>query len=266
MKIVVCVKFVPDLQSDRGFTEALTVARTSDDGVLNELDENALEFAVSLIEDQGSGDDEVIALTMGPDDAEAAVRKALQMGADRAVHVCDDAIAGSDVFGTARVLAAAIQRIGAEGAPVDLVLTGMAALDSLTSLLPTALAASLGWPQATLAIELAVDGNTVTAKRSLDGAEEIMTTTLPAVCSVTDQINEPRYPNFKAIMAAKKKSVEVLGLADLGIDPGTVGTSASWTQVVEAVATPPRAQGILVTDDGSAGANLADYLVENHLA
>ena len=259
MKIVVCVKHVPDLQSDRRLTDEGVIDRSQGDGTLNELDENAVEAAVSIAESLGG---EVTVLTVGPADAEDAVRRGLQMGAERAVHVVDRAIAGSDVFGTATVLAAAIRRIGLD-VPVDLVVTGMASLDGVTSLLPAALAAELDLPQMTLAAELEVADGTVTIRRELDHASEHLTASLPALVSVTDQANEPRYPNFKGIMAARKKQVEVLSLADLGVSPDLVGPAAARTEVVAAAARPPREDRVLLTDDGEAGLRLAAFLVEN---
>jgi electron transfer flavoprotein beta subunit len=266
VRIVVCVKYVPDIQSDRRLGPDGLVVRDGWDGTLNELDENAVEAALVLAE--AAGDGEVVALTVGPAGAEDAARRALQMGADRAVQVRDDAIAGSDVFGTVTVLAAAIRRLGAES-PVDLVLTGMAGLDGLTSLLPAALAAELDLPQLTLAAELAVEdgaqGAQVRVRRELDAATETLTAPLPALVSVTDQANAPRYPNFKGIMAARKKPLDVLTLADLGVDPATVGAAGARTRILEAAERPQRENRVLITDDGTAGTRLAEFLVENKL-
>jgi electron transfer flavoprotein beta subunit len=266
MRIVVCVKHVPDIQSERSLGADGRVVRDGGDGTLNELDENAVEAALSVLETHvdGGGSGEVVVLTVGPEDAEDAVRRGLQMGADVGVHVLDDAIAGSDVFGTALVLAAAIRQLG-EQAPVDLVVTGMAALDGLTSMLPAALAYALDLPQLTLAAEVAVEDAVVRVRRELDTATELLTAPLPALVSVTDQANEPRYPNFKGIMAARKKSVTVLTLADLEIDPDSVGAAGARTAVVEAAARPARENRTLITDDGTAGTQLAAYLVANKL-
>lgn len=261
MKIVVCVKHVPDVQADRRFTDDGLVDRTQGDGTLNELDENAVEAALVLAEAHGG---EVVAVTMGPADAEDAVRRALQMGADHAVHVQDDALAGSDVFATAAVLAAAIRRLGQDG-PVDLVVTGMAALDGLMSVVPSLLAAELGLPQATLAADLAVEDGAVRVRRELDDATEVVRAPLPAVVSVTDQSNQPRYPNFKGIMAARKKPVTAWTLADLGVDAGSGGAAGARTRVLEATPRPARENRVLVTDDGEAGTRLAAYLVQNRL-
>ena len=212
MNIVVCVKYVPDAQSDRTFTEDNTTDREGVDGLLSELDEYAVEEALKIVE---AGDGEVTVVTIGPDAAAEAVKKALQMGADKGVHVLDDAIAGSDAPATSLVLAEAIKKIGTP----DIVLTGMASTDGTMSVVPAMLAERLGLPQVTFASELTVDGGTVKIRRDGDTASETIESSLPALVSVTDQINEPRYPSFKGIMAAKKKPVETWSLADLGVDP-----------------------------------------------
>lgn len=261
MRIVVCVKHVPDLMAERRLDEGGRVVRDGGDGTLNELDENAVEAALALAE---AHDAEVVALTMGPDDAQDAVRRALQMGADRAVHVLDESLAGTDVFGTAVVLAAAVRRIG-QDLPVDLVMTGMASLDALTSMLPAALAATLGLPQLTLAAEVEVADGAVRVRRDLDHATEVLRAPLPALVSVTDQANEPRYPAFAGIMAARKKPVETLTLADLGVDPASVGTAGARTLVLSAAERPARQNRVLLTDEGDGGTRLAEYLVENKL-
>lgn len=261
VRIVVCVKHVPDIQSERALGPDGRVVRDGGDGTLNELDENALEAALALVESAGGT---VTALTVGPDDAADAVRRGLQMGAEDAVHVLDDAVAGSDVIGTARVLAAAIRHLDA-AEHVDLVVTGMAGLDGLTSLLPTALAELLDLPALPLAAELTVDGSTVRVRRNLDHASEVLEATLPALVSVTDQANEPRYPNFKGIMAARKKPITTLTLADLEVDASRVGAAGARTEVLEAAARPPRDNRVLVQDTGDAGVRLAAYLVDNQL-
>ncbi|GAB3683295.1 electron transfer flavoprotein subunit beta/FixA family protein [Angustibacter aerolatus] len=255
MKIVVCVKYVPDAQADRRFRDAdATTDREGVDGRLSELDEYALEAALTLVE---AGEGEVVALTMGPAGAADAVKKSLQMGAHSGVHVLDDAIAGSDSVGTSLVLARAVEKVGG----VDLVLTGMASTDGSMSVVPAMLAERLGLPQVTYASELTVDGGTVSIRRDGDAESQRISASLPAVVSVTDQINEPRYPSFKGIMAAKKKPVETWSLADLGVDAADVGLDAAWTRVEQITPRPPREQGQVVTDDGEGGARLAEYLV-----
>ena len=260
MNIVVCVKYVPDAQADRGFEESdWTTDRVGVDGRLSELDEYPVEEALKVVE---AGDGTVTVLTMGPEGAADAVKKCLQMGAHAGVHVCDEAIAGSDAVATSLVLARAIQKIGQSG-PVDLVLTGMASTDGVMSVVPAMLAERLGLPQVTYASELTVDAaaGTVTARRDGDAETLEVTAQLPALVSVTDQINEPRYPSFKGIMAAKKRPVQTWGLADLGLDPAQVGLAAAWTRVEQVTARPPRERGQVVKDEGDAGRRLAEFLV-----
>ena len=264
MRIVVAVKLVPDIQAERSLRPDGRLVRDGGDGTLNELDENAVEAALTLVEEAEDG--EVVVLTVGPEDAVDAVRRGLQMGADEAVHVLDDALAGSDAVATATVLAAAVRRLS-EAQPVDLVLTGMAALDGLTSLVPTMLADLLGLPALTLATEVLVDetAGTVSVRRELDHAAELLRAPMPAVVSVTDSANEPRYPGFKGIMAARKKAVTTWTVQDLGLDAAVVGQAGARTRVLAATERPPREALVLVTDGGDAGVRLAVYLVENKL-
>ena len=253
MRIVVCAKHVPDATADRAFAEDGTTDRAGVDGVLSELDEYAVEEALKLKE---SGGGEVTVLTMGPARAADAIKKSLQMGADKGLHVTDDALAGSDAAATSLVLAEAVKKIG----DVDLVLFGMASTDAAMSVVPAMVAERLGLPQVTFASELSIEGRSVTIRRDGDVATEIVSSGLPAVVSVTDQINEPRYPSFKGIMAAKKKPVQTWSLADIGVDPGAVGLEAAWTRVDSVSKRPPREQGLIVSDDGNGGAVLAQYL------
>jgi electron transfer flavoprotein beta subunit len=256
MDIVVCVKYVPDAQADRTFSSSdNTTDRVGVDGLLSELDEYAVEEALKLAEAAG-GESSVTVLTVGPEQAGAAIRKSLQMGADKAVHVQDDALHGSDSIATSLVLAKAIEKIGRP----DLVLTGMASTDGTMSVVPAMLAERLGLPQVTFASELTVDGDRATIQRDGDTSTETVTAGLPAVVSVTDQINEPRYPSFKGIMAAKKKPVEVWSLADIDVPADQVGLAAAWTRVESFAARPPREKGQVVTDDGTGGQQLAQYL------
>lgn len=256
MRIVVCVKYVPDLQSTRGFADG-RVVRKPEDGSMNELDEHAVEAALQLVEAAGG---EVIALCVGGPDAITAVRRAFQLGVTTGVLVADDAIAGSDVFCTARVLAAAV-RVLAEDGPIDLVLTGMAALDGLTSMMPTVLAAELGWAQLTLASSLVVDAGVARIERHVADAHEVVEANLPVLVSITDEANKPRFPNFKAIVAARSAEVTRLSLAELGVDPATVGAAGSRTIVLDASPRPPRAEREILHDTGDAGERLAAFLV-----
>jgi electron transfer flavoprotein beta subunit len=161
-------------------------------------------------------------------------------------------------------LAAAIRHLGSDS-PVDLVLTGMASTDGETSLVPAQLAERLDLPQVTFASSLEVEGNRVVARRDSDTHYETIEATLPALVSVTDQINEPRFPNFKGIIAAKRKTVTTLSLADIGVDPSSVGRSGSWTAVQTAEARPPRQAGTIITDEGDAGIKLVDFLADQKL-
>lgn len=257
MKIVVCVKYVPDAAAERSFREEdKTVDRAAADGLLSELDEHAVEEALTLVE--ASGDGEVVALSMGPDDASQAVRKTLQMGADAGVHVCDEVLHGSDAASTSLVLAAALRKIGS----YDLVMCGMASTDGGMSVVPAMLAERLGVGQATFASAVEVGSGQVRIRRDGETATETIEADLPAVVSVTDQCNEPRYPSFKQIMAAKKKPFDTWSLADLEVEPGKVGLSASRTTVAAFTPRPARTRGTIVTDEGEGGLRLAEFLAE----
>jgi electron transfer flavoprotein beta subunit len=246
------VKYVPDATADRTFNSDNTVDRENVDGLLSELDEYAVEQALQVVE---AGEGEVTVVTVGPDDAADAVRKALQMGADAGVHVVDDAIHGSDAFATSLVLAEAIKKI-----EYDLVFFGMGSTDGGLGVVPTLVAERLGLPAVTFGSELTVDGDTVKIVRDGDVATQEIEATGPLVVSVTDQTDEARYPSFKGIMAAKKKPVETWSLSDLGLDAGDVGLDAAWTKVESFEPRPPRTAGEIVTDEGDGGTKLAEFL------
>ncbi|MEU5980664.1 electron transfer flavoprotein subunit beta/FixA family protein [Streptomyces sp. NPDC047315] len=254
LKIVVCVKYVPDASGDRGFGGDLTVDREGVDGLLSELDEYAVEQALRVAEGV-EGDAEVTVVTVGPEDARDAVRKALSMGADRGVHVEDDGIHGSDVMGTSLVLASVVEKVG-----FDLVVCGMASTDGVGGVVPALLAERLGVAQVTLLSEVSVEGSVVRGRRDGEGAVEVLEASLPAVVSVTDQSGEARYPSFKGIMAAKKKPVESWDLDDLDLDGEQVGSAGAWTAVDEATERPARVAGKVVTDEGEGGKQLAEFL------
>ncbi|HET9861162.1 MAG TPA: electron transfer flavoprotein subunit beta/FixA family protein [Nocardioidaceae bacterium] len=255
MNIVVCVKYVPDATADRHFEDDNTVDRVGVDGLLSELDEYAVEQALQ-VKEKFAEDSEVTVLTVGPEQASDAIRKGLQMGADKAVHVVDDAIAGSDAVATSLVLAEAIKKI-----PHDLVVCGMASTDGSMGVVPAMLAERLGVPAVTLGSKVDMSGDKLRIRRDGDTATEIIEGTLPLVMSVTDQSGEARYPSFKGIMAAKKKPVETWSLADLGVDAGQVGLSVAWSQVEDTTPRPPRTAGEIVTDEGGSGATaLVEFL------
>jgi electron transfer flavoprotein beta subunit len=259
MNIVVCVKYVPDATADRHFEADNTVDRVGVDGLLSELDEYAVEQALQ-IKEKLSGDDGsdtvVTVLSVGPEDAADAIRKALQMGADKGVHVVDDAIAGSDALATSLVLAEAIKKLDH-----DLVICGMSSTDGAMGVVPAMLSERLGVPGLTLGSEITLEGSTLKIRRDGDTATEMVEGALPLVASVTDQSGEARYPSFKGIMAAKKKPVETMSLADLGVDAAQVGLSAAWSAVEGAEPRPPRTAGEVVTDeDGSGAGALVEFL------
>ncbi len=265
MNIVVCVKYVPDATADRHFESDHTVDRVGVPGLLSELDEYAVEQALQLKEKAAAGDggEEVVvtALCVGPDEATEAIKKALQMGVDKGVHVVDDAIAGSDYLGTSLVLAKAVEKIVAESGEVDLVMCGMASTDASGSVVPAMLAERLDLPQVTLGSVIERQGKEIRIKRDGDTSTEVIGATAPLVLSVTDQSGEARYPSFKGIMAAKKKPLETWSLSDIGIDTGTVGLAAAWSAVEGTEERPPRTAGEVVTDeDGSGASALVEFL------
>ncbi|SMD01660.1 electron transfer flavoprotein subunit beta/FixA family protein [Lentzea albidocapillata] len=259
MNIVVLVKQVPDTWSERKLTDAdHTLDRESADAVLDEINERAVEEALQLQEAHGG---EVTVIAMGPDRATDAIRKALSMGADKAIHVSDEALHGSDVLATARVLAKAIGTVE----NVDLVIAGNEATDGRAGAVPAILAELLGLPQVTQLRKVTVEGTTIKGERETDEGVAFLEASLPAVVSVTEKINEPRYPSFKGIMAAKKKPVSTLTVADLGIDASEVGLSGAYTQVQEASPKPPRSAGQRVEDGGDGGSKIAEFLVGQKL-
>jgi len=260
MNIVVCVKYVPDATADRHFESDNTVDRVGVPGLLSELDEYAVEQALQLKE-KGEADETVVtALTIGPEDASEAIKKALQMGADKGVHVVDDAIAGSDALATSQVLAAAITKIGEES-EVDVVMCGMSSTDASMSVVPAMLAERLDLPQVTMGSVIESQGKEFRIKRDGDTSTEVIGASAPLVLSVTDQSGEARYPSFKGIMAAKKKPLDTWSLSDLGVDAGNVGLDAAWTAVESTEERPPRTQGEIVTDeDGSGATALVEFL------
>ncbi len=253
MKIVVLVKYVPDATGDRTFSFDGTVDRAAADGLLSELDEYAVEQALRVAAD---GDHEVVALTLGPDDAADAIKRALQMGASAGIHINDDAVHGSDALATSTILAAAVTK-----AAPDLVICGMASTDGSMGVLPSMIAERLGWPAVTLGTTVTVMGDTVSIRRDVDEASQTIEATLPAIVSVTDQSGEARYPSMKGILSAKKKPVEHWTLADLGVDPTSVGLMASWTKVLDSTPRPPKEAGRVVPDSDGAGTTaLVEFL------
>ena len=253
MKIAVCVKQVPDTWAEKQLQAAdSTLDRDSADGVMNELDEYAVEEALKLVEAHGG---EVVVVTMGPERAAETVRKALSMGADAGVHLLDGALHGSDALATSYALAEVLS-----GRGFDLVMFGSESTDARMSVVPAMVAERLGVAQLTFAQKVDVAGDTVTIQRVSETGYDTVEASLPCVVSVVEKINEPRYPSFKGIMAAKKKPVETLSVTDAGLDAARLGLSAAWTKVDDFAARPPKAAGTVVTDEGDGGAKLAGFL------
>jgi electron transfer flavoprotein beta subunit len=258
MKIVVLVKEVPDTYGDRKLSLETGLAdRAASEPVLDEIGERSLE--VALTHADANPGTEVVVLSMGPASATATVRKGLAMGAASAVQVVDDALAGADLGLTAEVLAAALRRAG-----FDLVIAGNRSTDGSGGVLPVMVAELLDVPAATGLTSVSISDAEVSGVRAIDGGTVEVSATLPAVVSITEALPDARFPNFKGIMAAKKKPLETWTLADLGVDPEDAGASRSiMTEVSEK---PPRAAGVKITDEGDAGQKLAEFLIQNRLA
>jgi electron transfer flavoprotein beta subunit len=257
MNIVVCVKQVPDTWAERKLKSDGTLDRASVDGLINELDEYAIEEGLQIAEAQraAGNEAEVTILTMGPEKAAESIRKALSMGADKAVHLLDDGLVGSDALSTSYALAQVLGQIG-----FDLVICGSESTDARMGVMAAMLAEHLVVPQASLASKVDIDGSTLRIRRVSDDGYHEVETSLPAVISVVEKTNEPRYPSFKGIMAAKKKPVQTLTLADAGIEPVEVGLAGAGSEVVDFAERPPRQAGVIVKDEGDGGVKAADFL------
>jgi electron transfer flavoprotein beta subunit len=253
VKIAVCVKHVPEGTSrlDPG-TKRLD---RSGEGGLNHFDANAVEEALRL-----KGDGEVVVVSMGPARAADSLRKALAMGADRALLVSDDAAAGSDLVATSAILAKALERESP-----DLVLFGQQASDADGAVLWAAVAERLRRPVVSQAAELSLADGSLRVKRQTEFGYDVIEAPLPAIVAVSDAINEPRYPSLKGIMGAKKKPSETLSLADLGVDAGAAGEAGSKTEVLELGSPPPRSESRKIDGDGNAPQAIVDFLAEKRL-
>ncbi|QCU78997.1 electron transfer flavoprotein subunit beta/FixA family protein [Citricoccus sp. SGAir0253] len=259
MRIVVLAKQVPDTWSDRKIDlESGMLDRSASEPVPDEINERALESALQYKDAQK--DTEIVVLTMGLEDSTKTVRKLLSMGADAGVLVTDPALAGSDMVQTARVLAAAVQKIGG----VDLVVAGNEATDGRGGMIPAMVAEVLGVPVLPGLDEVTLAADGVSGTAQVDGGTVSLSAPLPAVVSVTEKSAEARFPNFKGIMAAKKKPVDTWSLADLGIQAGPEAAGVR-SVMVSATARPVKQAGPKVTDDGTAAAQLADFLAANRL-
>jgi electron transfer flavoprotein beta subunit len=255
--IVVLIKQVPDTWSERKLTDSdYTLDRGAADAVLDEINERAVEEALQIREREG-GEGSVTVLTAGPERASEAIRKALSMGADKAVHLKDDGMHGSDVIQTGWALARVLGTI--EG--TELVIAGNESTDGVGGAVPAIIAEYLGLPQLTHLRKMSVEGGKITGERETDEGVFTLEATLPAVVSVNEKINEPRFPSFKGIMAAKKKEVTVLTLAEIGVEADEVGLASAGSTVLSSTPKPPKTAGEKVSDEGEGGNQIAQYLV-----
>jgi electron transfer flavoprotein beta subunit len=259
VKIVVCIKQVPATGADKRYTDDLTLDRTGVDAIINPLDEYAIEQALRLAESGAA--ESVVYLSMGPEQAGEALRRALAMGGDEAYLVTDPALAGADEWATAVVLAAALDKL----AP-DVSLMGMASDDARGSLVPGAVAAKRGLPLLSYGSELALADGAARIRRLTATGFDWIEAPLPVVATVTDQVGEPRYASLKGIMAAKRKPLETWSLADIGVDPGTLRGSA-LTKVVEARPPEAKAPTERIENVGAdeAATRIADWLAARKL-
>jgi len=242
LRLAVCVKQVPETTEVRMDPEKGTLVREGVASIVNPFDTYAVEEAVRLREKMGG---EVVVLSMGPPQAEAALRECLSVGADRAVLVSDPAFAGSDTWATSLTLAAALGKVG-----FDLVLCGKQAADGDTAQVGPGIAVNLDLPQATYVRRIReIDGKRVVAERLLEEGTEVLELPLPAVLTVVKEINEPRLPSLKGKMRARKAEIERLSAADLGLPPERLGLEGSPTRVVRIFAPPPRAGGQVFTGE-----------------
>ena len=269
MKIAICIKQVPDSWAEKKMAGGV-LDRAGVDAVLNDLDEYAVEEALRIVEansptkEAGEGSGHTITvISMGPERASEAIRKALSMGADDAILISDPSLAGSDALATSLVLAEVIKK-----GNYDLVLCGTESTDARMSVIPAMISQRLAWAQLTFAGKVVVNpaASTVEIERITEFGNQVMSAKFPVVLSVIEKINEPRYPSFKGIMAAKKKPITTMSLADTGIDAANVGASAAWSAVKDALPRPARGAGVKLTDEGNGGEKLVEFLVEKRLA
>ena len=257
MNIVVCVKQIPDPAEPGALDPETHTLKRDSKLILDEADSYGVEMALQLADNAG-GDGEVTLVSMAPNNEASGLRTALAMGAAQAVLVSDEALAGSDALGTAKVLAKAIGRV--EGA--DLILTATESSDGYTGTVPEQLAELLGLPSVTFAKDIAVGDGTVEVQRQTENGYDEVTCPLPAVVSVTAGVVEPRYPSFKGIMAAKNKPVDEVSVADLGLDAAAVGWSGARQEVVDVSAAPEREAGEIIEDEGEAYQRVVAFLDE----
>jgi electron transfer flavoprotein beta subunit len=253
LNVVVCVKQIPDPADPGALDDDFTLKRDVK-LILDESDSYGVEMALQLVDAAGGG--EVTLVSMAPNGETSGLRTALAMGAEKAILVTDNELGGVGVLDTSRTLAAAIGRAG----EYDLILAGVESSDGYTGVVPQMLAAELGLPMVSFAKEVAIADGKVSVKRQTETGYQEVEAATPAVVSVTAGVVEPRYPSFKGIMAAKKKPVEKKSLADLGIDPSTVGLATATSQVLDFAGRPPKGEGVKGPDEGDGAAKLVDFL------
>lgn len=259
MKIVVLAKQVPDTWSDRKISlETGMLDREASEPVPDEINERALETALQYKE--ANANTEIVVLSMGPQRATDSMRKLLSMGADSAIVVTDNGLAGSDMAQTARVLAAAVEKIAPQ-----LVLAGNEATDGRGGMVPAMIAQLLDWPVMPGLDNVELTADEIAGTAGVDGATLSLRSELPAVISVTEKSAEPRFPNFRGIMQAKKKPMDIWSMVDLDIDAGP-DAAAVRSVMVSADARPSKVAGPKVADDGTAASQLAEFLATNRLA
>ncbi len=255
MKVAVCVKQIPDPALPGELDPSTNTLKRDDKLILDESDSYGVELALQLVEAAGGGS--VTLVSMVPRSEVSGLRTALAMGADDAVLVSDDALAGCDALGTAKVLAAALART-----EPDLVLAGVESSDGYTGTVPAQIAACMDLPAVTFAKKIEIADGAMQIERQTEDGYDDVTCPLPALVSVTAGVVEPRYPSFKGIMAAKKKPVDEVTCADLGIDPGTVGAAGSRQEIVNVVDAEAREAGEIVEDEGDGFERIVDFLSE----
>ncbi|WP_104178153.1 electron transfer flavoprotein subunit beta/FixA family protein [Cryobacterium sp. Y50] len=258
MKIIVLVKQVPDTYGERKLNATTGILdRAASEPIIDEISERALEVALRY-RDSHKGT-EVVLLGMGPASVTAALRKALALGADSAVHVLDDALAGADMGYTAAVLAAATIHTG-----YDLVIAGNESTDGRGGVIPSMIAEHLQRPSLTFLDSLDILDERVSGVRRTETGTVDAHAALPAIVSITELAPDVRFPNFKGILSAKKKPLTVLALADLGLDTAAL-SSRGHSIIAKTEQRPSRTAGTKVADDGNAGVDLADFLAARHL-
>ena len=256
MRIAICVKEVPDPTAQKRIDEGTKRLVRNGENTLNPYDRHAIEAAVRLKEGPAP-DAEITVVLVGPESAARTVDRALAQGGDQSVHVADEAAAGSDLLGTARILAAALQR-----GSYDLILLGQQAADSESYVMAGMVAELLELPCVTQAASIELGDGAVTVKRQVETGYDTVSATTPCVVSVSDAINDPRYPPLPAIMGAKRKPHEVIGLAELGVDAGAVGQAGAGTAVAALSQPESRGDTIVVEDDGTAAEQILAFLVD----